>query len=1406
MGLFPSEAEVRRRRRDRSMAAMLYTEPDDYSEPRGTKEGKTAGTNEAKARRKRGLEDTLASARELQRIEDEMDDEPILSAVLTASAARKPRGDKNSKKDTRKGEDSRKEEKMKGDPGDQNDGKRARSADTQDTSTRPTQNPRAPIKIVNLINDLSTQALVSELARRCALSGGEMATDIVEAALRAIRQLSKIGGMPLVLAAATEGDAMALALLSVILCDTMGRALSRVNVRRISVTLWSLVVSGGLSLHAAMQRLTNTAALIEEGDGILSSVIEAVVERAVLAYTKLSVGFIVGAYTIVTIPAYCKVLELNIVKFTSSLWGSVQGAGLRHVLGAFSILILIAAVLQIIIATHAHMRRSKPGGTTRRIEDSVNRAVSAIRTKWNFKKAKVGLLVMLTSVAADMISSAVYTERGVCLSDGPIPHVARQLGIFPDSSQAVISGLLDVIGKPSSKVRVWVWSNIAPLHTAATDFIRNNISTIYQEPSRPRIGNDSSSVPEDTAGSDPDNDSDNGSDNGSDNDSDNGSDIPVEEPQYTKAQAAHWTVVLTSALNNATDTSVSPIGLDSMIELYQVTKEAASVITEAGVTARARGLAPWDSEQSLRAAHDSAKTFAIGGKYDANFQDALNLCFLKLQEMHRQWTTEFQKLDEGNEGNGLDPARLMHLAATATCSKSGPAGPAGPSEEIADITRKLEDLRNKITNAASPAAAMITSLLEKLCHKNPPTAEPTRDYSGLSSALARWETISPNSPTMDDLEQVSRELLVRENLNVPAWTSLEEIQVAIKHLEGLASGSELVKKLLERIKARFDEYQKWDGHLRIILEKAGLSLDALPNIVQIYSLAERALPNDKMPYKRTVYGAIERDNDRAPVKVSADAGPTDSPNQALIDQLLVIDKAILEKQPDVTRDPAGHETYEEHRYELADFIARISGYKGEYLAPSVTDKLYALSVKVASAKAIGDTAELRNALRTFVEENKNENGFKAFLPILKGKDPTEAIAPYNGSDLKLNAAHRVYEAWKELTGRVYAHTSSSKGVIDFIDDSSTGSMFFQMPPDVVFSELRRVWGATSITVDGNTVVDVSLYKQPQMAAEALAPKMQSTFLAQTYARVVGSWDHLLKEITKALGESAKHSIGFSTLTYGGYTYDIMKIIGASARPASSDHALKFSQGLGGLYTYQNFKSASEVLGAFPGSKTDGVLDLTARLAALDYELTKKPSSNSIVYARYALTAYIGTLLGLPDPLAWAENKPKSALAAHVIKDAHAKLLLEPTVENAARVVQLIPTLVISESDMNPLWAELNVTKTAPGVRFLSDMIGYNTKLVTKIYIDNLQKINGTYSKVYELAQLSEQKALDALWKYAAEAAASVIDSTAANKPEPGTEEHARYEAILNERRRYYTEPINAAVLKILRKHYIGDGA
>ncbi len=81
----------------------------------------------------------------------------------------------------------------------------------------------------------------------------------------------------------------------------------------------------------------------------------------------------------------------------------------------------------------------------------------------------------------------------------------------------------------------------------------------------------------------------------------------------------------------------------------------------------------------------------------------------------------------------------------------------------------------------------------------------------------------------------------------------------------------------------------------------------------------------------------------------------------------------------------------------------------------MTDKLYALSLKVASAKTSGDKTELRNALRTFVKENKEEKGFEAFLPILDGKDPTEAIAPYNGPDLKLNAVHRVYEFLRKHT-------------------------------------------------------------------------------------------------------------------------------------------------------------------------------------------------------------------------------------------------------------------------------------------------------------------------------------------------------------------------------------------------------
>jgi hypothetical protein len=317
-------------------------------------------------------------------------------------------------------------------------------------------------------------------------------------------------------------------------------------------------------------------------------------------------------------------------------------------------------------------------------------------------------------------------------------------------------------------------------------------------------------------------------------------------------------------------------------------------------------------------------------------------------------------------------------------------------------------------------------------------------YEDLSAVLEGWEA-SDDPPRIRQLEDATRGLfghLKIEALHLLPWASLPAMQQGLEILNTIAGPlqSEPVRTLLGYMSNATAFFKLRDDVLVKAMAKAGIPPEERPDIVRIYSLIEQAPPNDKMPYKRTVSGAIERDNDRAPVKVSADAGPKGAEQDA-IDQLLVIDRAILDKQLDLSNDPTDHKKYEEHRYELAHFIAMISGYKGPRLADSVTKTLYDLSSKVASAKAIGDTAELRNALKAFVEENKNEKGFTAFLPILEDKLPGEAIAPYNGPDLKLNAVHRVYEFLREHTAK------------DSAAPNNNGTQHeTQRPPNKVLSE------------------------------------------------------------------------------------------------------------------------------------------------------------------------------------------------------------------------------------------------------------------------------------------------------------------------------------------------------------------
>jgi hypothetical protein len=124
MGPFPREEVVRQRYRD-----LLYTvepEPEAARDPRaktpketkeetkeGTKEGKGRREEAARKRREAARAARAASARDLQRINDEMGYEPLLSSVLVASAMRRPRGDK--KRDEERKRDKKRDKKEKRD-------------------------------------------------------------------------------------------------------------------------------------------------------------------------------------------------------------------------------------------------------------------------------------------------------------------------------------------------------------------------------------------------------------------------------------------------------------------------------------------------------------------------------------------------------------------------------------------------------------------------------------------------------------------------------------------------------------------------------------------------------------------------------------------------------------------------------------------------------------------------------------------------------------------------------------------------------------------------------------------------------------------------------------------------------------------------------------------------------------------------------------------------------------------------------------------------------------------------------------------------------------------------------------------------------------------------------------------
>lgn len=493
MGLFPPASVVRERhKRNRN---LLYTEPDSDNEPGGTQGPRTEGASERRSKHSKHIKRRMEAAREaarglsrdLQRIEDEMDDEPILSTLLTAGAMRKQRGDASEKRSKERGTDESKgTEEKKIDKNDNEDedteafheALENQEEDNQEHKERgqPRAQTEQPTSLT--LNGLTTQELASELARRCIEAGGIMAINIVEAAQRYLLQLPTI-----IIAAATQyphGDAVALALLCVILCDATGRVLTKVNVQRVSFALYGLVVSSGMRIQDAIGRLAGQPGdyytPIEDVD-VLGSAIEASFGHTVVAYTKLSVHFIVGAYSITTIPSFCESIRPRIANFASGLCGLVNINEQSYMLyWAFSILIAVASTLKIISVTHSYMLGSRQSEVNRRITEGIARGSSAISrvVHANRKRRmikKLALVLGVSSVVADMISGC--TRSGLCLprqSDQTL-SVVTQCGLWPNLSDATIGGLLDVIGKPSKTIRMWVATNAYDLGEAATGFI-----------------------------------------------------------------------------------------------------------------------------------------------------------------------------------------------------------------------------------------------------------------------------------------------------------------------------------------------------------------------------------------------------------------------------------------------------------------------------------------------------------------------------------------------------------------------------------------------------------------------------------------------------------------------------------------------------------------------------------------------------------------------------------------------------------------------------------------------------------------------------------------------------------------------------------------------------------------------
>ena len=1043
MGLFPSEAEVRRRRRDRSMAAMLYTEPDDYSEPRGTNEEKRTGKSTSKARRKWGLEDT----RDMQRIEDEMDDEPILSAVLTASAARKPRGeDRNSKKektDTRKGEGRRRDEGGRRDPGTGGDPKpepgRGVAPPVPSMADAATNTDPQPNPLLALIFGRYANVTISDILSLARRQGGSI--NLLDLVRKFVFGILPSLTVSLMLSTGDSLSLKALALLGSIVCEMAGL---RVEVKFVSAACLSIVhgmmTQEGVMLPKLLTDLAKSAGnwptAFEMIPEYAKSVIAGACNVGIEILVNLSVHFIVGFERIISIIDLGNSIQGKLVPMLCS---NMRAASFENVFtrSALTILLAIACFVITVSIRRAFIASGGTAGITRRITSSLGASVASFRSsirsirRMNISRPVKMVLAITLGVGALLAGVNLGGPVIVTEQERSLLRIAMQVGTSTDTK--VLSDSLRYYESAG-----WVHKNFHGVNDAATELLTNfsntcpvpgNVSYIEHEP----VSADSGQETEEPAQEPKDEQQNKGPEKKA----------PDVNGIFSilRTQIVRW-----HSSGPGDSTSCRP---DTR---WALVGELEATIKKCLVQLPGNKITLWANYEADVSTSNSTSSFLneLHGMAEEApgplqtmigvIQEAARLIMKYAKDLSEDLDTAYSYLgDKNNEIKRPDVIRIMRLSdhegsmpylidpVSGALARDSSGALVMYTDGMIDTEAKeiadgLLDVDWQLfINGVDPSRrVVIAQLVARLFGYKGAFTEAcdVGPYEDLRAVLKGWEA-AVDPPGIRQLEDATRGLFGRlkiKALPLLPWVSLPAMQQGLEILNTIAGPlqSEPVSTLLGYMSNATEFFKLRDDVLVKAMAKADIPPNERPDIVRIYSLIEQAQPNDKMPYKRTVSGVIERDNDRAPVKVSADAGPKGAEQDA-IDELLVIDRAILDKQLDLSNDPTDHKKYEEHRYELAQFIALISGYKGPRLADSVTKTLYTLSLKVAPAKTSGDTAELRNGLKAFVEENKNEKGFKAFLPILKDKDPAEAIAPYNGPDLKLNAAHRAYEALREHT-------------------------------------------------------------------------------------------------------------------------------------------------------------------------------------------------------------------------------------------------------------------------------------------------------------------------------------------------------------------------------------------------------